>query len=357
MIQEPIQPTSSPDPATRRGAGTRRDALLLVGLIIAVLIATSIAIAVGARSQDPDRTLATGASAAPATSAAPDGKDDGQHADKKPKVGKGFAFQGGGPGRGRITIKAIDGDRLSLATPDGWTRTIAVTSTTVITKGGQTIAVTALKVGDEVRLRQVRNADGSYTVTGITVPTAQLGGEVTAVAGTTITVKGKRDATRVITVNGSTVYKLGTGAASKSDVKVGSEVTAAGTLDGDTFTAITVWIARPSVAGEVTGKTADTITVKRKDGVDRDDPRLVDDEVRDPGRQDRVARGHRRRGPGDRRGDPAGGWLARCGHRARQAGQAGQAVHQGPEGELRARDERGPRLSTGPSGRPIDDPH
>ena len=85
-------------------------------------------------------------------------------------------------------------------------------------------------------------------------------------AGTTITVKGKRDAARVITVNGSTVYKLGSAAASKADVKVGSDVTAAGTLDGDTFTAITVWIARPSVAGEVTGKTADTITIKRKDG-------------------------------------------------------------------------------------------
>ena len=266
MIQEPIQPTSSPDPAARSGAGTRRDTLLLVGLIIAVLVATSVAIAVGARSQDPDRTLAAGASAAPATSAAPDGKNDGQHADKKPKAAKGFAFQGGGPGRGGITIKAIDGNQLSLATPDGWTRTISVTSTTTITKGGQTIAVTALKVGDEVRLRQVRNADGSYTVTAITVPTAQLGGEVTAVAGTTITVKGKRDAARVITVNGSTVYKLGSAAASKADVKVGSEVTAAGTLDGDTFTAITVWIARPSVAGEVTGKTADTITVKRKDG-------------------------------------------------------------------------------------------
>jgi hypothetical protein len=266
VIQEPIQPTSSPDPAARSGAGSRRDTLLLVGVIIAILVATSVAIAVGARSQDPDRTLAAGASAAPATSAVPAGKDDGQHADKKPKAAKGFSFQGGGPGRGQITITAIDGNRLSLATPDGWTRTITTSATTVITKGGQTIPVTALKVGDEVRLRQVRNADGSYTVTAITVPTAQVGGEVTAVNGTTITVQGKRDAARVITVNGATVYKLGSAAASKADVTVGSEVTAAGTLEGDIFTAITVWIARPSVAGEVTGKTADTITVKRKDG-------------------------------------------------------------------------------------------
>ena len=56
-----------------------------------------------------------------------------------------------------------------------------MTSATTITKGGQAIAVTALKVGDEVQFRQVRNADGSYTITTITVPTPQLGGEVTAV--------------------------------------------------------------------------------------------------------------------------------------------------------------------------------
>lgn len=266
MIQEPIQPTSPSGPSGRGAGRARRDVLLVVGLVIAVLIAASVAIAVAARGQDPDRSLTAGASAPPATSAAPDKKDGGQNRDKGPKAANGFTSQGSGPGRGPISITAIDGNRLSLATADGWTRTITTTSATVITKGGQTIAVTALKVGDEVRFRQVRNADGSYAITAIIVPTSQLAGEVTAVGATTITVKGRHDTTRTVTVTGATAYKLGPAAASKADVKVGSEMSAAGTVDGDTFTAITIWIERPHVEGEVTAKSATSITVKRNDG-------------------------------------------------------------------------------------------
>ena len=55
------------------------------------------------------------------------------------------------------------------------------------------------------------------------VPTPVAGGEVTAVDATTITVKGKGDATRVITVNGTTVYQLGKATGTKADVKVGIE--------------------------------------------------------------------------------------------------------------------------------------
>ena len=141
-----------------------------------------------------------------------------------------------------------------------------MTSSTVITKGGQTVAVDALKVGDQIRFSQTRNADGTYTITAIVVPTPVAGGEVTAVDATTITVKGKGGATRVITVNGATVYKLGSAAGSKADVKVGVRVAAQGTVSGDTFTAITVRIQPAEIGGIVTGKTGDSITVKRGDG-------------------------------------------------------------------------------------------
>ena len=61
---------------------------------------------------------------------------------------RGFGGPGfGGPGFGRggfgfggITITAIDGSNLSLKTEDGWTRTIAVTSDTAVTRAGKTIA-------------------------------------------------------------------------------------------------------------------------------------------------------------------------------------------------------------------------
>ena len=194
-----------------------------------------------AQSASPPETpiaLAAGASPSADASAKPDGKDDneqGQKLDKANKLNNGNKGAGG-PGRGPITIRSIAGSTLSLGTEDNWTRTITVTSSTVITKGGQTVAVEALKVGDEIRFSQTRNADGTYTITAIVVRTPEAGGEVTAVDATTITVKGKGGTTRVITVNGSTVYKLGSAAGSKADVKVGVRVAARGRSAGHTFT-------------------------------------------------------------------------------------------------------------------------
>lgn len=266
MIQELIPPTAAPNPPVGPSR-MRRDRWLRIGLVIAIclLLAVPVVVAMAARGQGPDRSLAVGASPAPTGSDRPE-RDDGDQGQKSGKHDKGLKADKSGPGKGPITIGAIDGSRITLKTDDGWTRTITATADTVITKGGQTITAGALKVGDEVRFRQVRNADGSYGITAIVVPTPVAGGEVTAVGARSITVKGKGGAARVITVTGSTVYKLGSETGSKADVKVGSEVRASGTVDGDTFTAMTVGIEPPHVDGTVTAKTSDTITIERGDG-------------------------------------------------------------------------------------------
>jgi hypothetical protein len=98
------------------------------------------------------------------------------------------------------------------------------------------------------------------------VPTPIAGGEVTAVDASTITVKARGGVTQVITVTDATVYQLGKTPGSKADVKIGLRVVAQGTISGDTFTAITVRVSLPDVSGEVTAKTKDSITVKRRDG-------------------------------------------------------------------------------------------
>ena len=276
MIQEPIQPIITP-PSDQRPTG--RDSGLRVGLVIALcfLLAVPILFAMAASRQQP-AVLAVGASAAPQASAKSDDSDGpgNGHGPTWDKLGKGFAgfpgFQGyggakgGGAVRGPITIKSINGSDLALGTADGWSRTIAVTSDTKITKGGQPITLAGLAVGDEVRFSQTRNADGSYTITAIVVPTPVAGGVVSAVDATTITVNGKGGATRVITVTGATVYQLGKATGTKADVKVGTRVNAQGTVSGATFTAITVWISIPQIGGDVTAKTSDTITIKGRDG-------------------------------------------------------------------------------------------
>ena len=105
-----------------------------------------------------------------------------------------------------------------MKTVDGWTRTIEVTSSTQITKGGDTIALGDLAVGDTIRFRQQRNADGSFSVTRIDVVLPTVGGTVTAQDGSTITLK-QRDGTSVtVHVDASTKFRVQgvTGAASLS---------------------------------------------------------------------------------------------------------------------------------------------
>jgi len=272
VIQEPVQPViNGPSPSRP----PRRRGRIQIGLIIAAGLALAlpvIAITAAPRGQAP--TLAAGASA---SADASDNHDKGPKKDKTLKINNGRGnglgrangnggLKGNGNARGPITIRAISGSQLSLATEDGWTRTITVTPATTITKGGQPIAVGDLKVGDQIRFGQTRKDDGSYAITAIVVPTPVAGGEVTAVGPSSITVKGKGGAPVVITVTDATVYQLGKTPGSKADVKVGVKVAAQGTTSGDTFTAITVRVSLPDVAGEVSAKTKDAITIKHRDG-------------------------------------------------------------------------------------------
>src|SRR3954470_12837452 len=82
-------------------------------------------------------------------------------------AGRGPGRLGDGVGRGSITVTAIDGSNLSLKTEDGWTRTVAVTGTTKLTKGGQTIALADIEPGDTIRFQQTRGSDGSFSITAI----------------------------------------------------------------------------------------------------------------------------------------------------------------------------------------------
>lgn len=269
MIQEPVQPTPTQTPPWRPGGGGRSSRGRIGLVIVACLALAMPVVAVIAASTSQAPTPVVGAASAPDSSARPDsGQDDGHgpksnngHGPKGDKGSKGT----GGPGKGPISITAINGSSISLATEDGWTRTIAITGTTVITKGGQPVAVADLKVGDVVRFHQVRNANGTFTIDAINVPTPKAGGEVTAVDANSITVK-KGGSTRVITITGSTVYTVGSTAGTKSDIKVGSEIEAQGTLSGDTFTATAIDAELPQVGGQVTARTSDSITVKKGDG-------------------------------------------------------------------------------------------
>ena len=132
-----------------------------------------------------------------------------------------------------ITISAINGSSLSLETADDWTRTITVGDSTTLTEAGETITLGDLAVGDQIAFAQERQTDGSYTVTAIKVVLPTIGGEVTAISDSTITVTGKDGTAGTIHVDGDTTYEVDGDAAALSDVAVGSFVVAEGTLRTD----------------------------------------------------------------------------------------------------------------------------
>ncbi len=250
----------------------------------------------------------------------PSVKNDGQ-----PGNLRGF---GGGRGFGGVTIAAIDGSKLSLKTVDGWTRTIVVTADTTITKGGQAIKVGDLDVGDTIVFRQKRNDDGTYSIVAIVVPTPKAAGEVTALTSSTMTLKGRGDKTRTITLTGSTIYTLGKTKGAKSDLAVGSRVVVEGTISGDTFTALSVHIALSNAAGEVTAKTANTITVKGRGGKTTVIHVSSDTMFKVRGKDAATARRHRRRRSCRGAGHAPRRWVARRTDRPR-ASAARQGLDEG----------------------------
>jgi hypothetical protein len=278
VIQEPSPLTPTPVVAPRPVVG-RRNTGIRLALLIAVLAMLAVpvvmAMAANSHSPAPQNQLGAGATAAPTPDESSEPGDQPGHGN-----GPGFGFgfgkvkgfgngnangnghgPNGGAGRGPITIRAVSGDQVSLATDDGWTRTITVTTTTVITKGGVKVAVGDLKQGDVVGFRETRKADGTYSIDAIDVVTPSAKGAVTKIDGNDITITQPGGATRVITVTDSTVYKRGSAAASKADVKVGDGIQALGAVSGTTFTATSVSIDLADAAGKVTAKTTDSITV------------------------------------------------------------------------------------------------
>jgi Domain of unknown function (DUF5666) len=214
--------------AMRAGVLAGSAALVVVG-IVAAMGASPSPTATGA---DPSASTPT---AKPDASGAPDRNGPwrvGRHAigDFGP-----FGFgRGSGPvGFGDITVTKISGSNVSLETVDGWSRTIAVTADTKITKGGKTIAAGDLTVGDQVRLRQSKADDGTFDVTGIVVVLPTVAGQVSAIDGNTITVTVRGGTTQKIHVDADTTYAVNGTSGKLSDLEVGSIIVAEGTQRTD----------------------------------------------------------------------------------------------------------------------------
>jgi hypothetical protein len=212
----PVAVAAGPRTATRTQAAAR---IGLLGIGAAAVLAAAI--------------LAFGYVASPAGTLAAGSTDDATTSAGILELGGGRGGHGFGHMFGGITITAISGTSISLETEDGWTRTITVDADTTFTKGGDDVALGDLAVGDQIGFRQTLEDDGSWTIDAVAVILPHVGGEVTAVNGSTITVE-QRD-----------------GTAALADIEVGMFLVAEGEEDaGGAITAVTVKAAEP---GELRG--------------------------------------------------------------------------------------------------------
>ena len=135
--------------------------------------------------------------------------------------------------RSAITVSAITAPVLSLATDDGWTRDVDTTGVP-ITRNGQTIALADVHVGDDIRLGETRNADGTWTVNQIEVMLAVVQGTVASVGTDSFTVTQADTSVVTVNVSDTTRWMARRGnAAGLGSLAVGTGVVAEGVRAAD----------------------------------------------------------------------------------------------------------------------------
>ena len=183
---------------------------------------------IGAAALIAVAALAFGSTASPASTLAGSNGTGSTAANGTTDLSGGPGFRGG-HAFGGIEITAISGSSLSLATEDGWTRTITVDDGTTYTKAGEDITLGDLAVGDTIGFRQTLEDDGSWTIDAIAVILPHVGGEVTAVDGSTVTVEQRDGTSATINIGSDANIVVNGDAAELADIEVGMVLVAEGT--------------------------------------------------------------------------------------------------------------------------------
>jgi hypothetical protein len=131
-----------------------------------------------------------------------------------------------------VTISAIEGTMLTLMTPDGWSRTVD-TAAIRIMRGGQTITVADLRVGQQVRVRQRRADDGTWQVTRIAALLTTVRGTVASVTEDGFVLTTRDGGSRLVRLSETTRWLLVCGSSADAALEVGTRVVARGSLAAD----------------------------------------------------------------------------------------------------------------------------
>jgi hypothetical protein len=171
----------------------------------------------------------------------------------------------------RGVVSVLSTTSLTLIRNDGKTATFTITPSTIITEGAASMTVPSLAVGDTVDVEF--NSATPTIALRINIVQASLAGKVSAVAGNLITISGPQGFARTIQVSAATTYTMGGAPASLSDVIVGSDIYAVGTIDTNQTTldatAVTIKSSpghTESIHGLVTAASLGSFTLNRSNG-------------------------------------------------------------------------------------------
>ncbi len=160
------------------------------------------------------------------------------------------------------TVTGIAGSVVTLTAKDGWSRSVE-TAGLAITRAGAAATVGAITIGIRVDVREIRNAEGTYTITELRIVLDKVRGVVTGLGAGSFTVRIKDGSTRTVTFTGATVFQLDKTNATSAAVAVGLEASAQGTLTGTTLAAERVHLGPAHAGGTVLSISGSTITIGR----------------------------------------------------------------------------------------------
>jgi hypothetical protein len=174
----------------------------------------------------------------------------------------------GGPGlrgeRGPLTVASVSGSTITATLPNGTSVTIHTNSNTTYGRASVSVSASAIAKGDTIAVKGQRNSDGSITASHIEIVLPQVAGTVTAISGSTLTLKSERgSATYIVHIPSSAIIQRAGQTASLSDIHVGDTIAAIGTRNSDkSLNAERVEIVLPHAGGQITKISGADITVK-----------------------------------------------------------------------------------------------
>ncbi|MHB8631383.1 MAG: DUF5666 domain-containing protein, partial [Candidatus Limnocylindria bacterium] len=171
------------------------------------------------------------------------------------------------------TVTSVSSGRIVIARKAGTSTTVLVTATTAYTADAPgttttTLTSAAVQVGSPIEAEGKANADGTYTATTIEVHQPRFDGTVGSVNGSTIGITRADGTSAIVELGSRTAFHGEDGvSASATDVAVGMEIHAQGTLNANgSLSATTVEVKHPELHGTVTSVSSGRIVIARKAG-------------------------------------------------------------------------------------------